>query len=241
MPWIESHSVLIRHRKLKDFARALGVKPVTALGHIHCLWHTAIEQAEDGDLSQWSEGSIAEAAQWEGIPNDFLKAAFSSGFIEKSMVIHDWIDYTGKYLISKYKTSNRQRLVDIWAKFGKIYGKEFLNTSQTLPLDRPPTNLPTLTNQPTNPPGRKVEKEFLEGVKQVFGLNPTSHREELRLYENAIEFMVKDADLVKVRKIADRYKETFPKMAFTPRAVLNNWDLLASPVTAASNGLRKLS
>lgn len=175
MPWIESHSVLVRHRKLKEFARDLGVKPVTALGHLHCLWHTAIEQAEDGDLSKWSDGAIADAAQWEGIPIEFLKAAFSSKFIDKNMIIHDWLDYTGRYLISKYKTSNKSRLEEIWAKFGRIYGKEFLSSSFSPPLGSPPNlTLPNLT-LPTNkkttsdlrsdtaifPKDQKKKKEFL--------------------------------------------------------------------------------
>jgi hypothetical protein len=160
MPWIESHSVLVRHRKLKEFARALNVKPVQALGHLHALWHTAIEQAEDGDLSKWSAAAIADAAQWEGSEQEFLNASLASGFMDEGPLLHDWIDYAGKYLTSKYKTSNRDRLKEIWAKFGKEYGKEFLNASSPLPLVRPQnitehnrTDKTGQTNTPLPPKG----------------------------------------------------------------------------------------
>lgn len=166
MPWIESHSVLIRHRKLKEFARFLAVKPVIALGHIHCLWHTAIEQAEDGDLSQWSDELIADAAQWEGDPKEFLSASLRAKFIDDDRRIHDWLDYVGRYLISKYKTSGQDKLREIWAKYGKKYGKEFLSTSESPTLGVPPTlpTLPTLPNQPTEPDQRIADtaKEVLK-------------------------------------------------------------------------------
>ncbi len=154
MPWIESHSVLVRHRKLKEFARELKIKPVTAMGHLHALWHTAIEQAEDGDLSKWSEGAICDAAQWEGSEKEFLEAVLSSGFMDTGYLLHDWLDYAGRYLTSKYKTSNHERLVEIWAKFGKFYGKEGNRNSLPLPKVSPP-NLtePNLTTKhPPYPP-----------------------------------------------------------------------------------------
>ncbi len=176
VPWIESHSVLVRHRKLKEFARELKIKPVTAMGHLHALWHTAIEQAEDGDLSKWSEGAICDAAQWEGSEKEFLEAVLSSGFMDTGYLLHDWLDYAGRYLTSKYKTSNHERLVEIWAKFGKVYGKELKRNSLSVPKDSPP-NLtePNQPNLPTNPAGKKFSSDSPE-THTVFDAYPNTRK-----------------------------------------------------------------
>lgn len=138
---------------------------MVAMGHLHALWHTAIEQAEDGDLSKWTAGSIADAAAWEGSEQEFLDASLRSGFMDEGQLLHDWLDYAGKYLTSKYKTSNRERLEEIWAKFGKKYGKEFLTTSFSPPKDRP-HNLHNLTepNKTQEHPWR-VAPDFVEAWK----------------------------------------------------------------------------
>lgn len=110
MPWIESHTVLLRHRKLRDFARALRLKPVYALGHLHALWHAALDQAEDGDLSSWSDEFIAESADY---PMDdasrFVSLLRSHGWLDGKL-LHDWLDYAGRYLQRKYGTSHPEKL-----------------------------------------------------------------------------------------------------------------------------------
>lgn len=163
MPWIESHSVIGRHRKFKGLARQLKISIPQAIGHMHILWHNAIEQAEDGDLSSWTVGAIAESASWEGSEEEFLKATQDNQLMD-GQKIHDWLDYAGKYLTSKYKTSNPDRLHLIWAKFDKTYGKEVNRNSLELPkvsLKAPHITLPNLpnnTNQRTIVP-RGTEKK----------------------------------------------------------------------------------
>lgn len=122
MAWIESHTVLGRHRKLIELAFDLKVKPVQVIGHLHALWHAVLEQQEDGDLSKWSDSYIAQCALWEGDPTEFVTRIRERGWLDGSLV-HDWIDYTGPFLIRKYSSGNPARLKDIWAKHGYKYGK----------------------------------------------------------------------------------------------------------------------
>jgi len=72
MAWIESHTILIRHRKLIDLSHDLRLRPVYVMGHLHALWHAALEQAEDGDLSQWSDEFIASSACYPGSAPQFV-------------------------------------------------------------------------------------------------------------------------------------------------------------------------
>jgi hypothetical protein len=121
MAWIESHTVLIRHRKLIECARELRLKPVYLLGHLHVLWHIALEQAEDGDLSHWSDEFIAESACYPGDAPQFVSLLQNHKWLD-GKVIHDWLDYAGKYLVKKYSTTNKLRLIEIWAKHKREYG-----------------------------------------------------------------------------------------------------------------------
>lgn len=154
MAWIESHTVLIRHRKLIETARALRLKPVYLLGHFHALWHAALEQQEDGDLSSWTDDLIAEYSCYEGDAAKYVSLLDQFGWLD-GRLLHDWLDYAGLYLTKKYSTSNRAKLIAIWKKHGQVYGsqdqplvnKQRINSERIVSLPNQP--LPTNLNQPT--------------------------------------------------------------------------------------------
>lgn len=159
MAWIESHTVLIRHRKLLSIARELRLKPVYMLGHFHALWHAALEQQEDGDLSSWSDELIAELAAYHGNAPQFVSLLQQSGWLD-GKIIHDWWDYAGRYLTKKYQTSNPDRLKairDNLERAGKSIGYkskielESLKSPLRVPTESPP-NLTYLPNQPNLKP-----------------------------------------------------------------------------------------
>lgn len=120
MAWVESHTVLIRHRKLKELARSLRLKAVYIMGHLHALWHDTLEQQEDGDLSSWSDELIAESSHFDGDAPQYVSLLQRHGWLDDRK-IHDWLDYAGRYLESKYRTSNPARLEEIWKKHGRVY------------------------------------------------------------------------------------------------------------------------
>jgi len=123
MAWIESHTNSGRHKKIKRVAAGLRLRRAYVLGHLHLLWHEAMEQQEDGDLSSWSDEEIAEAADYPGDAPQFVRLLIDQKLLEPTKLLHDWLDYAGKYLIVKYSTSNREKLVEIWAKHGRVYGE----------------------------------------------------------------------------------------------------------------------
>jgi len=151
MAWIESHTVLGRHRKLIEMAKELRIKPVYLMGHFHSLWHIALEQQEDGDLTSWSDDFIAESSAFDGESNQWVSLLRQFGWLDGNL-IHDWLDYAGGYLAAKYHNSNHERLVKIWAKHGRQYGsrrqeggkKEALSIADnlTLPDLTLPNNIP---------------------------------------------------------------------------------------------------
>lgn len=108
MAWIESHQELRDHPKVRRFARRLGISIPAAIGHLHLLWWWALDYAMDGDLSKYDAADIADAAQWDGDPDEFLAALMEcgvgggAGFVERTeageLLLHDWWDYAGKLI-----------------------------------------------------------------------------------------------------------------------------------------------
>ena len=164
MPWIDSHTVLIRHRKLIALANDLRLKPVYALGHLHALWYAAIEQQEDGDLSVWTDTFIAVQSHFSGSAPQWVSLLRKHRWLDGKLV-HDWLDYAGPYLKSKYHSSNQQRLVEIWAKHGRIYR----------PPKGDPPRLDNPDNLPKKPPGAAVDKSK-PGKKLSAIIKPVSDR-----------------------------------------------------------------
>jgi hypothetical protein len=155
MAWIESHTHVSRHRKLVQAKLDLDVSIPLLVGHLHLLWHAVLEQAEDGDISAWNDAFIAYSAGWTGDAKQFCDALRNRNFIDTAdgvTLVHDWLDYAGMYLTGRYKTSNRERLEEIWRKHGRIYGRLPLGSSKEVvgkEQDRPPTNQPTNLTKPT--------------------------------------------------------------------------------------------
>ena len=160
MAWIESHTVLSRHRKVKETARALRIRPAYLIGHLHLLWHAALEQAEDGDLTRWTDEFIAESADYPGDAPQFVQLLQDHGWLD-GRLLHDWTDYAGKFLMGKYAKDHRDRLVEIWAKHGRTYGKKPPNPipsdSQQNPNQTPPTPLGKVGDLPPGLPGGSAE------------------------------------------------------------------------------------
>lgn len=150
MAWIESHSVLADHRKVRECAVLLGVKKVHLIGHLHCLWHKVIDLAEDGVITDWTPEDISYYAQWDGDPKIFYDALMGRWIDEKNgeKVVHDWLDYSWKYLYRKYHTANPNRLKEI-EKLHRRVGKPKRATKGKTQVVLP--NLPNQPNQPNLP------------------------------------------------------------------------------------------
>lgn len=113
MAWIESHQELGRHPKMKKLARILNIAVPTAVGHLHFFWWWALDYAQDGSLSRYDAGDIADAALWEQDAQAFVDAMVEAGFIDRdqdgTLRIHDWDDYAGRLLDKRRQNAERKR------------------------------------------------------------------------------------------------------------------------------------
>jgi len=113
MAWIESHQELGRHPKTRRLARMLGISLPAAVGHLHYLWWWALDFAEDGDLSDYDRYEIAEAALWEGDPDEFVDALIHARFVDQTgdggLALHDWDEYAGRLIERRARDRERKR------------------------------------------------------------------------------------------------------------------------------------
>jgi hypothetical protein len=114
MAWIKSYQSLERHPKLLELMTSLDVNQSEAIGLLHRFWWWCVDYAEDGDLARFSNEQIAGML---GLGKDkpFIETMVKCGFIERKpyLRIHDWIDYVGEYLYSKYRSSNLKKYKSI--------------------------------------------------------------------------------------------------------------------------------
>lgn len=110
--WIESHQTLGRHYKTGRLARLLGISRVTAVGHLQFFWWWAIDYAQDGEITPFDSGEIAEACEWEGDPEVFIHALISSKFVDDEngkRTIHDHDEYAGKLIDNRKRNAEKQK------------------------------------------------------------------------------------------------------------------------------------
>jgi len=190
MAWIELHTVLIKHRKIKKLARKLDIKPVVAVGHLTTFWGNVLELAESGDITKWDAQDIAEYACWEGDAGLFYEAMVNDGdgFIEErdgKRFVHDWFEYAGRYLKAKYHTYNPEKLKEIMANYAKATFRQPLG-------DLKATNLPIIPTNSVDKP--KGDLKVTYSVKDILP-------KYLCLYENhyKTKYIVtgKDAGILK--------------------------------------------
>lgn len=134
MSYINVDTDLIRNRKFKRFKRFLEKDDITAIGYLVLLWSNVLDLAEDGDITKWSKEDIAEYAGFNGEPDRFFKALNTNGFIDirgDRTLLHDWWDNAGKYLTTKYRTHNIEKLE---------YIRSLYQTDQGLTKDIPQTD-----------------------------------------------------------------------------------------------------
>jgi hypothetical protein len=157
MAWIESHQDLLNHPKLFKLSSITGWSINETIGILHRLWWWALSYAEDGDLSKYESAEVALALgidPGKNDPKEFFNTLIGCGFMRKDKKIHDWLDYAGRYLKGKYRTSNPSKLLEIERKYKgkKRRTKDRLKTDESSPKDGQPTypNLPKPTYLPTS-------------------------------------------------------------------------------------------
>lgn len=124
-PWIEFHPAEIKKlQKFRDFRIKMGWSTIEGLGFLGSLWGEVMELAEDGDITGWTPAYVADLTGVSAAPGKLWEALVACGWIDEKegkALVHDWLDYASRYLETRYRTANPERLVAIWATHGRAY------------------------------------------------------------------------------------------------------------------------
>lgn len=191
MAWIELHQSLPTHRKTIECAAMLDISLPQMIGHLCCFWLWALDNSNDGVLSQLRNATVALASRWQGDPDEFVNALIATNFLEKdgeNLIIHDWYDYAGRLLEQREANRERQRR----------YREKKKSDSENSNSDVTVTN--TLCNGATVP-NRTIPNHTIPNLKK-------EEQEILAVLQSVKNYPYDEpTDLECIRKLAADYPE----------------------------------
>ena len=166
MAWLESHQGIERHPKTMKLSLIMGWDLDQTIGKLHRFWWWCLDFAPDGNVSRHSADMAALSV---GIPPElgekFISAMYKSEFLDKTsknqFLIHDWLEYAGRYLRDTKFRRNPEKLKEIIALYATIVSRQSADKKPTKSRKSAESqpylpNLPNLPNIPKNKDGAKV-------------------------------------------------------------------------------------
>lgn len=240
--WIEFHATrLIKLKKFDDLRKALQMGQYEVLGLLGRFWCEVLELREDGDISDWDADYFANLMVLKLSPERAWNA-LSNGWIDTTAdgrnVVHDWLDCAGKYLTKKYKDTDRERLVKIWALHGRVYGEGKSYRSETEAETKRKRTLPDLTEPNLTIPNQTQPVSREDAFEHVWGKYPNKDGRKASLAHFMASVKVQsdfDAILAALENYlkSDKVKRGFIKDGKT---WFNNWRDWVSPTESQLQG-----
>jgi hypothetical protein len=252
MAWVQSHSALRNHPKLKRAARLAGCSQPEMAGHLHFLWWWALDTQPDGDLSGYDPEDIAEAAGWDGDAAVFVNALLGCGpgqkrgFLDPDMRLHDWDEYGGAY--RRRVEAGRESAKRRWDRQKRAESQPA--DADAMPPQYEPNGLPIGTQWAPNTEERRGEEkrttlrpqrqqgagkdrprnEMWDALVESCKWNGTlTKSQQGRVAAAMKELSEIGATPVEVRRRAVNYRLKYPGMDVTPTALSANWASIAAP------------
>ena len=162
IPWIQVYSNLPQHKKTSRLAEELKISSavvdpnMVAVGILIGLWTWAIQNAYDGDLSECSARTIANACQWKKKPETLVAALKKTGWLDDDMMLHDWEEYA--VLLIDQEENRKAKTRD---RVNRYRSKKAASCNVTQSVTGNVTD--TLCNAPTVPNLTKPDQLFSGG------------------------------------------------------------------------------
>lgn len=162
MAWIEFHPSRIKKlKKFSDLRCDLQWSKTEALGSLGSLWGEVLEVCEDGEITGWTPEYLCDLTDMRGQPLRVWESLVKHRWIDIKdghVFIHDWLDWAGRYLEAKYRTSKPELLQRIW----QLHGRVWQETVRRLSRDSPPKGLGQIGTVVVPPDLKPNEKEVLD-------------------------------------------------------------------------------
>ena len=195
LPWIQVYSNLAEHPKIYALVDRLGLRRnYEAVGIVVSLWLWAAKNAPNGDLSGYSERTIAAAV---GISrkkqNELCKSLLETGWLDLdengALWIHNWSRYAGRLMEIVYKNREQMKIRS------RRYRSKRLETQENFHLeseasrsnhalteqDRTEPNITNSLCPPESPSSSWSKKELFELCQPRLTLSDSALEELLEL------------------------------------------------------------
>lgn len=183
--WIEFHpAVIVRLQKFSDLRRALQWSQRETLGFLGEFWGQVGDLREAGDITGWTPAYLCDLLDVSLDPERVWDALVQNVWIDvvgERALVHDWLQYFGRYLDGKYRRAAPERLMEIWALHGLVYVKP----EQSRAEDGPPIpTSPDLTKKrkpsgaakpPPDPRIAELQKGFYDALTIKLTEPPASY------------------------------------------------------------------
>lgn len=202
MAWLMIDQNILTNGKTRQVAADLGISKEAVFLHLFRLWSWAVDDArEDGRLRSKDPRVVADVAEWDGDPDAFVEALITAGgedefgFLERksdgALYIHDWQEYTGKFVAKRRADAERKRESRAKSKGQEPDPEDAPQDSVDMSHGRPEdvTRMsevksksesksdltpaaPARARAQEGPPLRSAEHEAAERIREVPGLAP---------------------------------------------------------------------
>jgi hypothetical protein len=239
MAWLEAHQELRDHPKTKRAARILGITRPQMIGHLLCLWWWCLDYAQDGSLSDFDNADIADAAEWEGEPDDFIDALLNcgpadrAGFLVNDNGLHvkDWEEYGGKYITKRNQSRDRQRTYRQRNANETLHNAEV--TRYTSVSNDAREEERREENRTEEEPATAARSQMARQYEAVLGMVPTaSYPEMTRYMDRLINASAADWWTLALQETTGARRPGWQYM----KSVLEAWLAAGQPSTSKVNG-----
>ena len=190
MPWIESHLELEEHPKLYLLVSKTGWSKDEAIARLHRLWWWALRYAEDGDLNRYEPSQFLVRLDDKKDPNELLEILKECNWVDKNGILHDWLEFAGRYINGKYRTSNPNKLKEIHKK-NKSAFRQSLGGPKT-------DNLPNLTLP------NQTNKQYINVFEELWESYPNKDGKK-SAYRDFSKSVISDQDVSDIRIAIKNY------------------------------------
>ncbi len=214
MAWIESHQSLRNHRKVLVAAQMLKMDKHKFIGHLHCLWWWALDNADiDGNLPDGTTPAIiaSSAEVSKKLTDKFVEVLIFARFIEhfpgenpgkpkKNTLyrLHDWYDYAGKLM--ERRKANRERQ----DRFRNAHvTRDITVTSQLRNVATVPNRtVPNRTNKKSIE--KKVTKNISANFEKLGSKNLDADKQLIETVERVVENQPRENEASKSQRRAKK-------------------------------------
>jgi len=155
MAWIESHQGLERHPKTMKLSLLMGWDLDQTIGKLLRFWWWCLDFTPDGNVSRHSADMAALSV---GIPAElgekFILAMYEARFLDKTSqnqyLIHDWLEYAGKYLRDTKYRHTPSKYMEIKKLYETIINRQLTDKKPRIRRKSAVPTLPTLPTLPTH-------------------------------------------------------------------------------------------